>query len=405
MIGINKEASKPKVLIFLNRLVIGGPAIDVISMAGFLQSDFEILIIYGEKESHEVDANYLLSQYPLINTLKINSLKKTLNPFLILANCYAIFKIISEYKPQIVHTHGALPGVIGRIAAYFNRVQVIVHTFHGHFFHSYYNRFLSSIIIFIERQLSSISNAVIATSSRQKIDLVNTYKVVNQSKIATIGLGIDEAFLSNKSLGEDIPFSTRYPIDEDTIAIGIIARIVKVKNFNLFVDIVELVQKQTLKKVKFFVIGDGYLKTDIQKLLTNKSILWNDFENKVDKATVEFTSWISNIGEAIAALDIVILTSNNEGTGLSLAESQYCGKPVVATNVGGVPDTVIDGKTGFLVPPNNAIAFAEKLLLLIEDDKKRLEMGIKAKAFAMNTFAKKREVKDLANLYFTLLNT
>jgi len=405
MIGINKEASKPKVLIFLNRLVIGGPAIDVISMAGFLQSDFEILIIYGEKESHEVEANYLLKKYPSINTKKIHTLKKTFNPFLILANCIAIFNLIRKYKPQIVHTHGALPGAIGRVAAYINKVPVIVHTFHGHFFHSYYNRFFSAIIIFIERQLSAISNAVIATSSRQKIDLVDTYKVVPQNKIATIGLGIDEAFLENKSLGVDIPFSSRYPIDEQTIAIGIIARIVKVKNFNLFVDVVELVQKKTTKKLVFFVIGDGYLKKDIQKQLTNKSISWSDAENETKNTSVIFTSWISNIGDAIASLDIVILTSNNEGTGLSLAESQYCGKPVVATNVGGVPDTVIDGKTGFLVPSNNVNDFTEKLLLLIEDDKKRTEMGIAAKEFAMNTFAKKREVNDLASLYYSLLNT
>ena len=145
------------------------------------------------------------------------------------------------------------------------------------------------------------------------------------------------------------------------------------------------------------------MKADIQKLFSDKGISWSGNESLKEGASVIFTSWVSNIGEALSVLDIVVLTSNNEGTGLSLAESQYVGKPVVATNVGGVPDTVVEGETGFLVSPADADTFAEKLLLLIEDDKLRKEMGIAARVFARNKFSKKNEIHSLKQLYIDQL--
>ena len=178
----NKEKLNPRVLFFINRLVIGGPAIDVISMAGFLQHDFEILIIYGEKESHEVEASFLLSQHPNLRLKKISGLKRSINPFSNLIVFFSVLKIIKSFKPSIVHTHGALPGGIGRIAAYISHTPIIVHTFHGHFFHSYFNPFFSSIIILIEKTLSRLSDAIIATSNHQCTDLVDTYKLAPKNK-------------------------------------------------------------------------------------------------------------------------------------------------------------------------------------------------------------------------------
>ena len=398
-----KEGAKPRVLLFLNRLVIGGPAIDVISMAGFLQNDFEILIIYGEKESHEVEASYLLSKYPNLQLKKIPTLRRSINPFLNISVFFSVVKIIKSFKPAVVHTHGAVPGVVGRLAAFFCRISVIIHTYHGHFFHSYFNKVFSTAIILIEKTLSRISDVIIATSSRQLNDLVDKYKIAPINKVTVIELGIDDAFLSIADQQVNSPFVSKYDIKEDTIRVGIIARIVKVKNFPLFVDVVAKVLKKTERKVVFFVIGDGYLKADIQKLFSDKGISWSGNESLKEGASVIFTSWVSNIGEALSVLDIVVLTSNNEGTGLSLAESQYVGKPVVATNVGGVPDTVVEGETGFLVSPADADTFAEKLLLLIEDDKLRKEMGIAARVFARNKFSKKNEIHSLKQLYIDQL--
>jgi glycosyltransferase involved in cell wall biosynthesis len=395
--------TKPKVLIFLNRLVIGGPAIDVISMAGFLQADFDILIIYGEKEPDEVDAKYLLEQYPSLNTKKVESLKKSFNPISNLVVFFDVVRLIKSFKPDIIHTHGALPGVLGRLAAAYCNVQIKVHTFHGHFFHSYLNTFFSSGIIYLEKILASITTSIIATSKSQTYDLVSKYKIAPLSKVATIQLGIDEGFLSGYESGNNSAFAQKYILDSDTICVGIIARIVKVKNFNLFVEVVDIFLKKTKSKVVFFVIGDGYLKKDIQKLFTEKAIAWSDETHIVENPSVIFTSWVSKIGEALSMLDIVLLTSNNEGTGLSLAESQYCGKPVVSTNVGGVADTVIDGITGFLVPPLDSVVFTEKLLLLTESKELRQKMGNAAKIFAHEKFSKETEVATVKKLYTELI--
>ena len=397
------SGTKPRVLIFLNRLVIGGPAIDVISMAGFLQPDFDILIIYGEKATYEVEAHYLLTQYPDLKTKKIETLKKSFNPISNLIVFFTLVKLINSFKPVIIHTHGAVPGVLGRLAAFFCKVPVIVHTFHGHFFHSYLNSFFSSGIIVLEKMLASLTSAIIATSESQTKDLVDKYKVAPLSKVSTIQLGIDENFLSGHASGNNSAFAHKYKLESDTVAVGIIARIVKVKNFNLFVEVVDSVLRKTKCKVVFFVIGDGYLKKDVQKQFSDRSISWSDDKHVVKNPSVIFTSWVSKIGEAISLLDIVLLTSNNEGTGLSLEESQYCGKPVVSTNVGGVADTVVDGETGFLVPPSNSIAFTEKLLLLIENVELRQRMGMAAKIFAHEKFSKKTEVENIKRLYNRLI--
>ena len=396
--------AKPKVLIFLNRLVIGGPAIDVISMAGFLQTDFDILIIYGDKEPDEVDANYLLNHYPSLKTIKINTLKKSFNPIANLKVIFNVVSIVKTFKPDLIHTHGALPGVLGRLAASYCRVPIKVHTFHGHFFHSYLNSFFSAGIILLEKMLASITTSIIATSKSQCDDLVKKYKVAPLSKVTTIQLGIDESFLDGFKNGNTSLFSIRYKPKEESICVGIIARIVKVKNFNLFVEVVDKLLKKTKNKVVFYVIGDGYLKQDIQKSLTEKSISWSDEKHATENPSVIFTSWVSRIGEALSMLDIVLLTSNNEGTGLSLAESQYCGKPVVATKVGGVADTVLDGETGFLVPPSDPDTFTEKLLLLTENTELRLQMGKAAEVFAHEKFSKKTEVETVKALYYELLN-
>ena len=248
----DSEGEKPKVLIFLNRLVIGGPAIDVISMAGFLQNDFEVLVVYGERESHEVEATFLLHQYPNLPTTKMKLLKKSINPIDLFKSITSLFSILREFKPDIIHTHGAIPGVLGRIAAKMCKTKVVVHTFHGHFFHSYFNRFFSSGIIFIERMLSLISDSIIATSNRQMKDLVYKYHVVDLEKVTIIDLGIDEKFLATKTEKREDSFSEKYKIPSDTIAIGIIARIVRVKNFFLFVEIVEKVlEKASHKAVSY----------------------------------------------------------------------------------------------------------------------------------------------------------
>jgi glycosyltransferase involved in cell wall biosynthesis len=186
-----------------------------------------------------------------------------------------------------------------------------------------------------------------------------------------------------------------------TVAIAIIGRIVPVKNYALFVEVVaKIVADVNLaRQIKFFVIGDGAEKMNVQSALDELGIHWSNDGAQNNTNSVIFTSWIPDVAQALHAMDIVVLTSHNEGTPLSLIEAQFCGKPVVATNVGGVKDTLLDGESGFLVPPGNADAFAEKLVLLMKDEALRNRMGKKAADFATNKFSKEKETSSFRHLY------
>jgi len=395
--------SKPKVLILLDRLVIGGQAVDVIPLCYYLQSSFDIQIAYGKKKKEDTEAHFLLTHYSGLAIHKLRFLQKTSNPFTNLLAYFEIKQLIRSTNPNILHTNAVKCGVLGRWAAYRLKTPVIIHTFHGHFFHSYFNILFSKAVMLIENKLATLSDAIIATSKAQATDLVQLYKITSLKKVHVITLGLDNYFFQKQIQNQEYSFLQAFPVAEKTITIGIIARIVKVKNFQLFVQVVKKVITASEKQVQFFVIGDGHLKTSIQQSLTQNGVTWCEKHNYNASNNVVFTSWMPYVVSALQTLDISILTSNNEGTGLSLAESQFFGKPVVATAVGGVVDTVINGETGFLVPENNVDAFAEKLLLLVNDDSLRLKMGIAAKQFAQEKFSKQAEVNQISNLYRTLL--
>lgn len=392
---------KPRLLIFTNRLIVGGISNDIIPLAWYLKNDFDILIIYGEKEKGEIEADFLLNQYPGLNVKKISAFKKTINPFKDITAYRQIRKTIRSFGCDIMHTHGAKSGFLGKLAAYHEGVQCIVHTFHGHHFHSYYNSFFSKAIIRLHRRMARLSSAIVAISKQQWHDLVLKYKIASADKIKIIRLGLDPNQFKPNIAGVE-SFRQKYKLN-NVIAIGLIARITKIKNFDLFIEVVSKTMRVANRPVKFFVIGDGVLKKNIQIKLSQHNISWCNADNYNDDSNVVFTSWIQHIADIMHTLDIVMLTSNNEGSGLSLIEAQFCGKPVVTTDVGGIQDSVINNKTGFLTDAGNADAMVEKLKLLIEDDGLRKTMGENAAIFAAENFSKQAEVENYKQLYKQLL--
>jgi glycosyltransferase involved in cell wall biosynthesis len=309
---------------------------------------------------------------------------------------------MKDFKPDIVHTHGAKSGFLGRIAAHKNKVPCIVHTYHGHHFHSYYKKFINSFLLKIERRLGSFTNVVIAISKWQEKELVEIYKIVPANKIKIIPLGIEEQKANTDTVEQRLFFRKKYNIKDDTVAIGVVGRIVPVKNLKLFIEVAAKLIASKTKEIRFFIIGDGVLRKEIEKQC--KSLNLSYTENAGEDANIIFTSWIEDILPAMHAMDIVALTSNNEGTPMSLIEAQFSGKPVVATNVGGVRDIVINNETGFLTEPGNAEIMCEKLKLLIEQRELRNMMGKKAADFARANFSKKKEIESYKQLYKSLVS-
>lgn len=401
---MNKKTitGKPRVLIILNRFVIGGQAADTISLAWHLQNDFEILVLVGEKEKYEIEPQFLLQKYPGISIKKNKYLKRSINPFVDLLAFLHVLVSIIKYKPHIVHTHGAKPGFAGRTAAWIAGVPVVIHTFHGHIFHSYFSKRISGFIARLERLVGRITTTAIALSESQKNELVHRYNILPAAKITVIPLGfaLDE---DKDNAAHRQNFRKKYNLRDNEIAIGIIGRIVPVKNHSFFVKVIDRILTSDVKNPPaFFIIGDGDLRVNAEDELRRKNIMFS--KEAIGRETrVVFTSWLTNINEVMNGLDIVVLTSLNEGTPLSIIEAQFFKKPVVATNAGGVKDSMEDGITGFLIEKNNIAAFCERLTSLINDECLRHTMGMEGNKFANAKFSKQKEITAIKDLYFSLL--
>jgi glycosyltransferase involved in cell wall biosynthesis len=388
---------KPRLLIFINRLVVGGQSIDTIPVAQQLSNEYDILIVYGQKEDDEMEYASLLNNNN-INFKKIFSLKRSISPLNDIHAFFTMRKLIRKFKPGILHTHGAKPGLIGRLAASFAGVPVIIHTFHGHLFHSYYNRSVSYAIVLMEKLLARISTKVVVLGNEQKKDIIDRYKIAPAEKVNLIPLGVDvDAYVNNATLLR-ANFRNSAHLSDDAVAICIIGRIVPVKNHRLFIDVIINLLSKIKKNVKFFFIGDGYFKTKLQDYLAKAAITSSsDIHNC--SAKIIFTSWITPVTSILHGMDIVILTSLNEGTPLSLIEAQICSKPVVAVNVGGVRDTFVNNESGYLIEDHDVHQFTEKLLLLIKNKELRKTMGEKGYLFAKEKFSKQTEVDAFRKLY------
>jgi len=384
---------KIKILRIINRFNIGGPIYNATFLTRFLSDEFETLLIGGLPEKGEADSLYILEEYG-INAILLPELKRNPNVISDTKALKKIKEIITEFKPDIVHTHASKAGAIGRKAAFDMNVPVVVHTFHGHVFNSYFGKAKSELFKLIERKLAQKSTGIVAISDLQKKELVNTYKIASENKVNVIPLGFDLQKFNHNLSEKRKNIRKKFQISEDQIAVAIIGRLAPVKNHSLFLKTVIKLKGKTRKKLVFFIVGDGELRAEITKKVND--LIKMDID-------IRMTSWIRDISQFNAGMDIICLTSNNEGTPVSIIEAQASQVPVVSTNVGGVTDVMIDNETGYIVPKNNARIFADKLLILIENEALRNEMGQKGWSFVKERFHFERLVKDMENYYKELL--
>lgn len=393
----------PRILRIINRLNLGGPTYNAAFLTKYLAPEFETMLIAGVKDDSEESSEFIIEQMGL-NATYIQEMKRSINPLQDRKAYTKIKSIIKEFKPDIVHTHAAKAGTIGRLAAHACHVPVILHTFHGHVFHSYFGPVKTKIFINIERYLASKTDKIIAISEQQKSELSWTYKICSDDKIAVIPLGFDlDKFHTGKD-AKRADFRAKYLLDDDEVAIGIIGRLVPVKNHKLFVDALQIVLKRSNKKVRTFIIGDGEDRKRIEHHAAHLKIDLVDFTHEQRKATLTFTSWIKDIDWAMAGLDIIALTSLNEGTPVSLIEAQAAGKPVVSTSVGGIENIVLPNVTALLESPNRLFGYANNLVWLIENEDIRKKMGEKGWEYVHEKFHYTRLVEDTRKLYHQLLN-
>jgi glycosyltransferase involved in cell wall biosynthesis len=369
----------------------------------YLSPDFETLLVVGEKEAHEKSADYLARQLG-IDYITIPEMGRSVSPLKDFQAYQKLKKIIRDYKPDVVHTHAAKPGALGRLAASACGVPAIVHTYHGHVFHSYFNKLKSGFYINTERFLASKSSAIIAISEAQKKELCEDFKIAPAHKFRVIQLGLDlDKFQQNVEKKRE-KFRAEFGLAEDEIAIGIIGRLVPVKNHTLFLKALHYVLQRSSRKVKAFIIGDGETRTDLECKATQLGIKFSVHTDTTHPHPLVFTSWRSDVDTINAGLDIVTLTSFNEGTPVSLIEAQAANKPIVSTRVGGIGDIVLEGQRALLANVEDTETFCTHLLQLVENDDLREKLGANSRPYVMQRFSYQRLMRDMSELYYELLH-
>ncbi|SFT88282.1 Glycosyltransferase involved in cell wall bisynthesis [Lishizhenia tianjinensis] len=385
---------KIKILRIINRFNIGGPTFNATFLTAFLSDEFETKLIGGVPDEGEKDSLHILQQYGVEPQI-ITSLQRNPNYKSDREAYKEIKQIIKEFQPDIVHTHASKAGALGRKAAHACKVPVIVHTFHGHVFHSYFGKFKTKLFQQIERNLAKKSSQIIAISPLQKHELTTEYKICSPDKTSVIPLGFDLAKFQLNLEGNRTRIREQYNITQEEVALAIVGRLAPIKDHDFFLDAIEELAQRTTRKFKVFIVGDGSEYSAIHARVQYLKAKYG--------CEIIMTSWIKDIAEFNAGMDVICLSSKNEGTPVSLIEAQATNLPVLSTDVGGVRDIVLDGETGFIVEKGNLETYTEKLRLLIENDELRISMGQKGYPHVSEKFHYSRLVKDMERLYKQLL--
>jgi len=382
-----------KVIRVIARLNIGGPAIHTIILnEGLDKNRFDSHLITGKPAQGEGDMTDLAREKGIKLTI-IPELSRKINLWPDMIALWKLFKIIKKEKPDIVHTHTAKAGVLGRSAAILNRVPITVHSFHGHVFHSYFSSTATKVFIFIERIFAKFTDRLIVVSDSIKGDILKHLGTASETKTSVLRLGLNlEKFKNTNQLKGE--FRKELNIDTAVLLVGIIGRLTAVKNHKLLFEAIRFLKDESPDlNVRFLIIGDGELRSSLESCAANLGI----------REWVQFVGWRKDIPRVYADLDIVALTSLNEGTPLSIIEAMAAHKAVVATAVGGVPDLVEDKKNGWLVDSNDAAKLKQALSILLKDEKLRNKIGQTAGLHVYERYSKEQLIENVENLYKDLV--
>ncbi len=378
---------KLKIIRIQSRICIGGPSIHSEILSKYLDPErFETILIGGALDDGEKGRVEDLRRQS-IQITTIAEMGREISLWSDIKALMKLYQIIHREKPDIVHTHTAKAGAIGRIAAWLAGVPVIIHTFHGHVFHHYFGKLKTWLFIQFERWLAKITTCIIVISRSQKYDIVTKFRITNKKKVITIPLGLElERFLLiNK---DTFHLKNEFGISRNEFLIGIVGRIVPIKNHELLLKVIKLLREQQFP-VHLCIVGDGELRNELIQSAREKNIL----------NYTHFTGWRLDMENIYSGMDLLALSSLNEGTPVAIIEAMASQVPVVATAVGGVPDLISDCETGFLSAPNDANDLAEKIRQILVNPEMTTKIIKKARKSVEKNYHYRRLIKDIQNLY------
>lgn len=393
----------PRVLRILNRFNLGGPTHNAAYLTRYLAPEFETLLVGGPEEAHEEGSHHILRAVG-VEPLVLPEMQRAVAFQRDRAAYLRIKQIIREFKPDIVHTHAAKAGAVGRLAAAHMGVKAIVHTFHGHVFHSYFGPTRTAVYKGIERYLARRTHRIVAISERQKYELVDIHRIAPAHRVTVIPLGFDLSRFEMDQVGKRSLFRTAHGLADTDLAVGIVGRLVPVKNHPLFLRTVAGAARETGLPLRAIVVGDGSERASLEALAVELGLaLHRPPEPLPPGPSVTFAGWVEDMDVVYAGLDIVVMTSLNEGTPVSLIEAQAAGRPIVTTRVGGVENVVVPDGTAFLAASGDVDGLRAGLVRLVRDPALRAAMGAPGPAHVRERYHYQRLVNDMAALYRSLL--
>jgi glycosyltransferase involved in cell wall biosynthesis/SAM-dependent methyltransferase len=368
------------------RLNVGGPALHTVLATAGLRPDVETTLATGRVAADETEASDLLARFD-VAPVRIAGLGRTLSPLDDLRAFAALLGLFRRVRPDIVHTHTAKAGALGRVAARVAGVPRVVHTFHGHVFEGYFGRVGSTVAVLVERALSRLADRVVAVSDEVGRDLVERFGIVPREKLVVVPVGLPLAeFLRCEAMRGALRRELGVAADAPIAVLN--GRLVPVKEAHVALDAWRAVRRE-IPTATLVVVGDG----DSAPALRARR----------DEGVV-FLGWRRDIASILADADLALLTSRNEGTPVALVEAAAAAVPAVATRVGGVPSVVEDGVTGVLVPAGDAAAVAAAVVSLLRDAARRRAMGDAARRRAAERWSDARLLADLRALYAGLVD-
>ena len=385
---------RTKIVRVIARLNMGGPALHVAYLtAGLRERGYDTTLVAGSLARGE-DSMAFVADARNVETVRIDELGREISPLRDLMATLQLARLIRRERPDILHTHTAKAGTVGRVAALLagrHRPPIIVHTFHGHVLRGYFGPVRTRFFRLLERWLAARTTALIAVSPQVRDDLV-ALGVAPRERFVVIRLGIE---LDERVAGEQNGRveSRRYlGIESERFAVGWIGRMTAVKRTDDILVAFKRLRDERIDAV-LCLVGDGPDRPQLERRAHELGVIRDTL----------FLGYQEDVAPFYAAFDALVLPSSNEGTPVSAIEALAAGRPVVATRVGGVPDVVRDGEDGFLVEPGATGDLADRLAELARDPGLRERMGRAGRERVLPRYAVGRLVDDVDRLYRSLL--
>jgi len=376
---------------------MGGSAQNTLLSCSELSGKYEIILVHGlsyesrmnESERQIVNSGIEKARSKGVKVISLPAMVRSIRPLKDFKALLLLVWLIFKEKPDIIHTHSSKAGILGRLAAKIARVPHIIHTPHGHVFYGHFGRLASWVFLWAEKFLSKITNRMVALTDGEKDDYINL-SVCPAEKLIKIHSGVDVKQFMHSN-GNGVKKRRSLGLDQNGMVIGFVGWLLPIKGPEYLLKAMDHIWSKH-PDTSLVMVGKGDLDLELRAEALRKNV----------NGKVKFLGWREDIDEIMPLFNMLVQPSLNEGMGRVLVEAMAAGKPVVASRVGGIPDLVQHGKTGYLVPPADEKALADGIQKLLDNPERAKLMGKRGRALC-ERFSLEAMIEKLDDLYSHLM--